>query len=196
MAILSQVGIVTICKHKRPQGWGRWLGYSLDIDEYGTWAYTPAHSTFLSDDEAGQRGRCEVAQDRQQRGRPCVVLLSTSSWFVAHWVPADDYVVTVDISTPPTRSDQTWRYEDLELDPYLLPDGTFGVEDTDEFDAACAEGLITSEERRAARSSVARLREELTAPDSPLLEAGCRRLADAVRLGLPPLLADHADEGS
>lgn len=180
--------IVTVWKRKRPKGWGNWRAYDLGSDAYGTWVFTPAHSIFTSDDEVGNPGSCESAQDSQGRGRHAVVLLPTDAWYVAHWVLDAEHVVSVDISIPPTRNGLHWEFQDLELDPFLLQDGTFGVEDEDEFEDACTAGLITEDERAAAERAVDDLRIEFSSPDSTLVEAGRRRLADAVLLGIAPLI--------
>lgn len=128
--------------------------YTWGADSYGTWLFTPAHSTYVSDDGAGHIGTCEVAQDNQRRGRRSLVLLPATACFVADWVLNANHLVSVDISTPPTRSGAEWSFEDFELDPLVLQDGPFGVEDEDEFVAACGAGLITHREREASRSAV------------------------------------------
>ncbi len=161
----------------------------LETDSYGTWVFTPAHSTFIGDDGTGNVSTCEVAQDTERRGRHSVVLLPTTGWFVAHWVLNADHVVSVDITTPPVRSGSHWSFEDLELDPFVLQDGTFDVEDEDEFAAACEAGLITNQERDAARHAVDVLREGLTAEASPLIKTGRRYLTDAAHRNLDPLVA-------
>ncbi len=176
-------------KRKRPAGWGRWSGYALAADSYGTWVFTPARSTFTSDDGTGRLSRCEVAQDSHERGRPSLVLLPTTGWFVAHWVLNANRVVSVDISTPPTQSGTDWSFDDLELDPFVLQDGTFGVEDEEDFVSACDAGLISSYERVEARRAVEVLRQELTSEPSLVTQAGRRLLADAVHRDLPPLAA-------
>lgn len=184
--------VVSICKRKRPLGRGRWMAYTWCADSYGTWLFTPAHSIFVSDDGAGHIGTCEVAQDNQLRGRHSLVLLPATGWFVAHWVLNDHHLVSFDISTPPTRSGAEWSFEDLELDPFVLQDGTFGVEDEDEFVAACRAGLITHREREESRSAVEFLRQELTGMSSPLMQAGRDPLVDAVQLDLAPLVTAAA----
>lgn len=182
------VDIITLWKRKRPVGCGRWQAYELDTDSFGTWVFTPAHSSFVGDDGAGNVGMVEVAQDADGRGRDSLVLLPADGWFVAYWVLEADYVVSVDISTPPKRSGSHWTFEDLELDPYVLRDGTFGVEDEDEFAEACEAGLISPQEQRAARQAVNMLRTQLTAENSPFVEMGRRRLTEATQLVLQPLI--------
>lgn len=180
--------VVTVCKRKRPSGWRRWRAYTVGADSYGTWVYTPARSTYWSDDGTGRIGRCEVAQDLNLRGRHSLVLLPATGWFVAHWVLNAEHLVSVDISTPPTQSGSEWPFDDLELDPFVLRDGTFGVEDEDEFVTACRAGMITDQERDLACATVDLLRQELTPTTSPLNETACRRLADALQLDYPALV--------
>lgn len=66
-------------KRKRPHGCGRWQGYLLGTDSYGTWVFTPAGSTFTSDDGAGGLRTCEVAQDADERGSHSLVLFPTAA---------------------------------------------------------------------------------------------------------------------
>ncbi|MFZ7089354.1 hypothetical protein [Curtobacterium sp. RRHDQ10] len=80
-----------------------------------------------------------------------IVLLPHAAWFVAHWVLGSEYVVHVDIATPPRKSR-------AELDPLLQRDGSFIVDDEDEFAVACAAGLISDTERGAALLAVESLR--------------------------------------
>ena len=178
--------VITVQKCKRPQGTGTWAAYVIDTDAFGTWVFTPAHSIFSSQDGA-TTGSCEVARDSEGRGRHSLLLLPARGWFVAYWVLDADHVVSVDISTPPQSFGSWWRFEDLELDPFLTRDGAFGVEDEDEFETACDAELITSAERTAALDAVTWLEAQLTDPGSAFIEAGQRRLLDAIRLELPPL---------
>lgn len=89
-----------------------------------------------------------------------------------------------------TRRERPRHFEDLELDPYLRRDGTFGVEDEDEVAAACEAGLLTNEQQLAAERAVELMRPEVTRPTSELLAAGLDRIATAVALGLAPLPVD------
>lgn len=179
--------VVTIQKWKRPAGSGRWRGYLLGRDGYGTWVFTPAHSTFVGVHADGHQETCEVAQGQDRVGRSCVVLLPADRWFVAHWVAGSDHVIDVDIATPPMRFGDVWAYDDLELDPYLDRSGAFGVEDEDEFEIACGRGRIGPLARVRSLEEVHALRAELTADPSPLLRAGLARLAEGRALELPAL---------
>lgn len=179
--------VVTIQKWKRPAGSGSWRGYVLGRDGCGWWVFTPAHSTYTGVHRDGHKETCEVAQGSGLVGRPSVVLLPAESWYVAHWVWGSDHVVDVDIATPPMRLGDTWIYDDLELDPYVDAEGTFGVEDEEEFETACARGLIGPLARRHALEAVRVLRTELTASPSPLQQAGIAHLTEGLELSLPPL---------
>lgn len=179
--------VVTIQKWKRPAGSGSWRGYALGRDLYGWWVFTPPHSTYTGVHADGHKETCEVAQDRDRVGRPSVVLLPANGWYVAHWVAGSEHVVDIDISTPPLRLGDTWAYDDLELDPYLERDGTFGVDDEDEFEIACERARIGPVARVRALEEVRALRRQLTSEHSPLLPAGLARLAEGRALDLPPL---------
>lgn len=181
------MNIVTVSKRKRPAGCGRWDGYQLGTDTYGSWVFTPAGSIFYSDDDHGHLGSCEVARDDRGRGRHSLLLLPRDQWFVACWALGAEYVVSIDIATPPRRTGPNWTFTDLELDPFLHQDGTFGVEDEDEFQTACKSGLITDAERAAAMHAVQDLRLTLTAPGQPFVKNGLQRLNLAIQLGMEPL---------
>jgi len=154
------LNVVTILKRKRPAGVRSWRGYGVAVDDRGTWVFTPAGSTHTGVDPGGLTSTSEVAQDDQGRGRHSVVLLPHAAWFVAHWVLGSEYVVHVDIATPARESRAEWVFDDLELDPLLRRDGSFIVDDEDEFAAACAAGLISDTEREAALLAVDSLRTE------------------------------------
>lgn len=179
--------VVTLQKWKRPAGSGSWRGYVLDRDHYGWWVYTPAHSTCTGIHPDGRKEICEVAQDEQLVGHSCVVLLPADGWYVAHWVQGAKHRVDIDIATPPLRFGDLWVYDDLELDPYVDADGTFGVDDEDEFERACARGRIGRVARVRALDEVRSLQLLLAATPSPLLDAGTARLAEGQALNLPPL---------
>lgn len=161
MAAPAEVlNVVTIVKRKRPAGVRSWRGYVVAEDERGTWVFTPAGSTHTGVDRDGLTSTLEVAQDVQGRGRHSIVLLPHAAWFVAHWVLGSEYVVHVDIATPPRKSRAEWVFDDLELDPLLQRDGSYVVDDEDEFAVACAAGLISDTEREAALLAVESLRIE------------------------------------
>lgn len=65
-------------------------------------------------------------------------------------------------------------FDDLELDPLFLHDGSLVVDDEEELADACAEGLISTEEREAALRTVEWLRGE--ANHGPLMLEGLERL--------------------
>lgn len=184
---LAPPEVVTIQKWKRPAGCGSWRGYVLGHDHDGWWVFTPAHSTFTGVHPDGRRETCEVAQDAARVGRSCVVLMPSNGWYVAHWVSGSDHLVDVDIATPPIRFGDTWAYDDLELDPFLARDGTFGVDDEVEFEVACGRGLIEHVARAHALEWLHSLRTSLNSVHAPLVTAGLERLGAGSALGLPPL---------
>ncbi|WIB61863.1 DUF402 domain-containing protein [Curtobacterium sp. MCLR17_007] len=162
MAVAAEdLDVVTIVKRKRPAGTRSWRGYVVAVDERGAGVFTPAGSGHTGTDRDGPTSTCEVAQDAQGRGRDSIILLPHAAWFVAHWVLGSEYVVHVDIATPPRESRDEWQFDDLELDPLLRRDGSFVVDDEDEFAAACASGLISETEREAALLEVESLRADL-----------------------------------
>lgn len=179
--------VVTIQKWKRPAGSASWRGYVLEQDSLGCWVFTPAHSIYTGVHPDGHKEICEVAQDEQLVGRSCVVLLPAGGWYVAHWVWRAERAVDIDIATPPLRVGDVWMYDDLELDPYVDADGTFGVDDEDEFDRACASGVIGRVARAHAVEEVRTLQQKLADPSAELLHAGATHLADGRRLELPAL---------
>lgn len=91
----------------------------------------------------------------------------------------------IDIATPPREADAGWVFDDLELDPLFLRDGSLVVDDEDEFADACAEGLISVEEREAALRAVEWLRSE--ANHGPLMLEGLERLHSNARCALARL---------
>ncbi len=177
--------IVRVEKHKRPSGVGSWCAYHLGVDDHGVWLFTPAHSMFRSDTTEGVDS-CEVAQDRLNGvGRNSVTLMPRGQWWVATWVQDAVNLCSADISTAPSFNHGVWRFEDLELDPFLRVDG-YGVEDADEFDEACAAGLISLVERSAAIEAEAQLRAAFVI-GSGLVLAGADWLRYGIGLQLEPL---------
>lgn len=179
------LNVVTIVKRKRRAGRRSWRGYVVAVDQRGTWVFTPAGSTHTGVDSVGVTSTSEVAQDDHGRGRDSIVLLPHSAWFVAHWVLDSQYVMHIDIATPPREAGAGWMFDDLELDPLFLRDGTIVVDDEDEFADACAEGLIPAPEREAALRAVEWLRSE--ANHGPLMLEGLERLQANARRTLARL---------
>lgn len=180
--------IVTVTKRKRPQGTGSWQAYELGSDPHGQWLFTPAHSTYRGTD--GQSvDFCEVAQAFPNGpGRDSVVLMPLDAWWTAAWTSGGPLRCSADIATPPQLSDGAWSFEDLELDPFLTRDGTYEVEDEDEFADAVAAGLIDASEEREALQGAADLRQAFR-PGAPLVLAGEAWLRQTVERALPPLPA-------
>ena len=72
----------------------------------------------------GVTSTSEVAHDDHGRGRHSIVLLPHSAWFIAHWVLGSEYVMHIDIATPPREAGTAWVFDDLELDALFLHDGS------------------------------------------------------------------------
>jgi uncharacterized protein DUF402 len=171
-----------IRKRKRPVGSGLWPSYLVDVDAYGTWFHTPAHSRYRADDGS----TCEVAQVRPGGpGEHAVHLVPRDGWFFATWRVSG--LLAVDVSTPPVLVGDEWTYVDLELDPYRRPDGTVGTEDWDELAEAHAAGLINDHEHRAAVEAAHTLELQFTQGIEPFGTTGWTRLTEAIALDLPPL---------
>lgn len=133
----------------------------------------------------GVTSTSEVAHDDHGRGRHSIVLLPHSAWFIAHWVLDSEYVMHIDIATPPREAGAAWVFDDLELDALFLHDGALVVDDEDESAGACAEGLISATERGAALRAVGWLRSE--ANHGPLMLEGLERLNSNARRTLARL---------
>ncbi|MFJ3382176.1 DUF402 domain-containing protein [Curtobacterium sp. NPDC090217] len=176
--------LVTVQKRKRPVGVHSWRGYVVAEDDWGTWVASPAGSRFVGDDGHGTIGVTQVAMFEHERGHHSVVLLPRDRWWVAHWIDDSDILVHVDISTPAVWEHDVIAYDDLELDPVLRRDGRVEVEDEDEFEEACATGLVTPLERDAAETARDDVHTLLLQGD--LVALGRRRLRESVALGLPP----------
>lgn len=179
--------VVTIRKWKRPAGSGSWRGYALGQDRYGSWVFTPRHSTYTGVRPDGRKETYEVSADPHHVGRHSVVLLPPGHWYVARWVFGSGHLIDVGIATPPMRFGDTWVYDDLELALHLERDGTLGVDGEDEFDIACGRRRIGPVARRSALHEVRSLRRQLTAESAVLVHEGVARLARGRALGLPPL---------
>lgn len=178
---------VYLRKCKRPTASGVWSAYVLAEDPDGMWLYTPAGSLYRGTN-GDSVGYCESGMDSDGAGRSTVHLIPSSGWWFATWIDGgDEPAVAIDICTPATRVGPEWTYVDLELDPYKQPDGTVGVDDWDEFVAACAAGVISRSEEAAARSATARLEEWLTDRVEPFGDKGSGWLNTARGMGLVPL---------
>ncbi len=81
-----------------------------------------------------------------------------------------------------------WSFVDLELDPVWGEDGCTEVLDEDEFAAAIASGLISSEEASSARSASAEIMGWLRDGSEPFGSDGWRRFDEGLACGLPPIL--------
>jgi predicted RNA-binding protein associated with RNAse of E/G family len=68
-----------------------------------------------------------------------------------------------DIATPLRKVGDSYYLDDLYLDYWLVPGQPPLAMDEDEFEAACAQGLLTAELIERARATFARLRDEIAA---------------------------------
>lgn len=68
-----------------------------------------------------------------------------------------------DLGTPLAKIDGGYTMTDWFLDLWLAPDGTLLELDWDEFQAACAVGLLTDAEAALARTTLERLKQECAA---------------------------------
>lgn len=171
-------------KVKRPTGSGLWPTYWLGDDEFGTWFYTPRHSTYRGEDGESS-GTCEVAQGPDGVGEHVVHLVPADGWWFAFWRLGG--LIHADVCTPPALIGDEWTYVDLELDPFRKPNGLIGTEDWDELDEAHAAGLVTIAEKQAAEAAARDLEQWFADGSEPFGQVGWNRLAAAIALDLPPL---------
>jgi predicted RNA-binding protein associated with RNAse of E/G family len=84
--------------------------------------------------------------------------------------------VAIDICTPSEFRDGVWSYDDLELDLLKCRDGTWRLDDQDEFDHELALGRISSREREASLETVSELQARLDQHDEVFDVLGWDRL--------------------
>ncbi|TDB82089.1 DUF402 domain-containing protein [Micromonospora sp. KC721] len=109
---------------------------------------------------------------------PVVVLLATNRPWVAWWVgdPADQRL-EIDVCLPPEVTEAGWWYVDLELDPVLHErGGRVEIEDWDEYEEACHNGWMTSDDAKLARATAERCADVLRQGMEPWLWRGWRIL--------------------
>jgi hypothetical protein len=179
-----------IRKRKRPSGDGLWGAYEVARDEHGVWLYTPEGSRYRGTARDGSVGHCFAGQPDAPGLHVVHLVPSGAAWWFGLWKEWDGVRhLSIDVCSPATPIGDEWAYVDLELDLYKSSDGTVGVYDEDEFDEAVAAGLIDDAERRACLDVAAQLEPRLRTHVDPLLdEVAWARLADAVSLGLPPIV--------
>ena len=176
---------VSVMKLKRPVGSGLWGAYVLGSDDFGTWLHTPAGSIYRGED-GHHTGVCEVAQDSHGVGRSIVQLIPPEDWWIAtFYPPTADLDVTVDICTPAILDHGTWKYTDLELDPWRSRDGAVATGDWPDFRAAHDAGWITDDEAETCMVTAKTMEVLLRKRTEPFDQVGMARLAVATELCLP-----------
>jgi hypothetical protein len=183
------VDIAFIRKVRRPNGVGVWPAYVVDVDEFGTWLFSPKGSLYRGEKNNTVIGVVEVGQGDRDAGIDVLHLTPHRGWWFAAWWDLDDVRhLTVDISLPPVLADGLCTYVDLEIDLYKTNTGQIGVVDVDEFDDACAVGQISDDEQREALAAT-ELVEALLRGDSPPMDhSGWRRLDQLRSRELRPLI--------
>lgn len=152
-------------KIKRPAGISAFDVEPLVEDNFGVWLCARRGSKWEAPHGSGT-----VPYD-------CLLLLSPKRFWVAVWVddPADKRL-EIDICLPPERENDGWSYVDLELDPIRHENGVIAVEDHDEFESACRNGYITSDEARIAQETAVAMEAALRKRDEPLGDEGWFKL--------------------
>ena len=163
--LFERTETLTLYKIKRPRG-----VFSLDVqlaaeDESGVWLHSVHGSNWTAPHDRGK-----VAFD-------CVLLLSPERYWVSWWIddPADKRL-EIDVCLPPECGSDGWSYIDLELDIFQHDDGTIEIKDQDEFDEACRNGWIRSEDARIARETTSTIQMMLYNRQDSFWEKGWQRL--------------------
>jgi predicted RNA-binding protein associated with RNAse of E/G family len=128
--------------------------------------------------------------DLQRPGLATVHLIPYDRWWIATWAIDDEQGrrrISVDICTPPVLVDRRWSYVDLELDPLSDAPGQVQTEDEDEFEQACAAGLISGGEEIEARQATAEVEATIRAQREPFGQLGWNKLDMAIAMSLEPL---------
>ena len=159
--------MLIIEKVKRPGGVYVFEAIEIGEDEFGTWLYTAAGTTWRSPNQSGTVPVHFVGVFSSARPGPIVF--------------AEGSHVSFDVGLPPERTDRGWRYVDLELDPIIRPDGTVEIEDEDEFEEACRAGWIDESAALLARRVADEAVEALKRGDEPYATVGFAWLEAAIR---------------
>ena len=153
---------VTIQFLKKPDviHWG-FEAVVLGNDEYGIWLAIPA---------GGRRWKGEV--DRSPVEHAAAFLAPHDDWWTLHYAgPETQYVLFVDITTPPVWvSGERVEMVDLDLDVGLTQDGRAIVEDEDEFIVHQLEYGYTEREIRSALEATERVVRSLETRHEPFFE--------------------------
>jgi predicted RNA-binding protein associated with RNAse of E/G family len=107
-----------------------------------------------------------------------VVLLAADRPWTAWWVgDPTDQRLEIDVCLPPEATEAGWQYVDLELDPVLHePGGRVEIEDWDEYEEACRNGWMNSDDAKLAQITAERCAEVLRHGAEPWLWRGWQML--------------------
>jgi hypothetical protein len=105
-----------------------------------------------------------------------------------------DQRLEIDVCLPPQVDDAGWRDVDLELDPVLHErDRRVEVEDWDEYDEACRDGWMCTDDAALARATAQRCAELLQRRTEPWIRRGWQMLR---RLAWHHIRGDHGQAGA
>lgn len=167
---------VFVRKMKRHGGVGVWGSYVVDEDEHGLWLYTPPGSLFRGTEASGESVICNTGWP-EPPGAAVIHLIPKEGWWFARWQDVRIGAhVAIDICTPAKQSDGLWSYDDLELDLIKYRNGSWTLDDEDEFEEECEVGRISSAEREAALEAVMNLSARLDQQDELFDGVGWDRL--------------------
>lgn len=170
MSSREAIETVRLRKIKRPGGvfWYDLQRVGQDLD--GTWLRGPVGSAWGAPHDCGTLSV------------PVVVLLAADRPWVAWWVgDLADQRLEIDVCVPPEVTEAGWQYVDLELDPVLHePDGRVEIEDWDEYEDACRNGWMNSDDAKLARTTAQRCAELLRQGTEPWLRRGWQVLRQAM----------------
>lgn len=162
MATIQNSASVRLHKVKRPGGVYWYDLQRVRQDDDGTWLRGLVGSPWGAPHDSGGLSV------------PVVLLLAVGRPWVAWWVddPADRRL-EIDVCLPPVSTEAGWRYVDLELDPVLhVWDSRVEIEDWDEYEQACRNGWMSSDDAELARSTAQDRAEALRRRDEPWQERG------------------------
>jgi len=179
--------VLTLCKEKLGGSRGCWQAYLVAEDAHGMWLFTPAGSAFRASD--GTTDQQVEVEGGDSPGLDSLVLVPPpeQNWLASWRVPQRDLHIAVDVCSWTRREDDVLRFQDWELDPFLLRSGVVGVEDLDDFADARAAGRLDQESAEAALAAAAWSERRLRRRSAPFDGQGDRLLAGAGLRGLAPL---------
>jgi hypothetical protein len=157
---------VRLNKIKRPAGVFWYDLEQVAHDSDGTWLRGPIGSPWGAPHDCGTLSV------------PVVVLLAADRPWAAWWIgdPADQRL-EIDVCRPPEATEGGWQYVDLELDPVLHEaGGRVEIEDWDEYEDACRNGWMNSDDAKPAQTTAERCAEILRNGAEPWLWRGWQML--------------------